>query len=296
MRASSLLLAACLMGLASTASADWRRDYDLGRRAIDEQRWEEAEQLMRSALREDGEPSARKRFQGARFDVYVPHFYAGLAAARRGDCNAAVELWEHAATRRVVDATASLAAQYREAQGACSRQLAQTPPRSTAAPPPAGEPAPEPAPEPAAATTISQTPTRPAATKAEPAVTRPTASAPPASTPPAAATPRPAQQPPPAAAAANPAPAALLSLVESYLGGRTEQVLRFDPASLGEPRARAQAYLLRAAARHGQALLQGERLDSARDDIRIARQLDARLAPDESLFSPRFRALWRDTR
>lgn len=292
MRASTLLLAACLIGLAPSASADWRRDYDLGRRAVDEQRWEEAEQLMRSALREDGEPSARKRFQGARFDVYVPHFYAGLAAARRGDCNAAVELWEHAATRRVVDATASLAAQYREAQGACSRQLAQTPPGSAAAPSPAGEPAPEPV----AATAITQTPVRPVASQAEPAASRPTASAPPASTPPAAATPRPAQQPPPAAAAANPAPAALLSLVESYLGGRTEQVLRFDPASLGEARARAQAYLLRAAARHGQALLQGERLDSARDDIRIARQLDARLAPDESLFSPRFRALWRDTR
>jgi hypothetical protein len=292
MRASALLVAACLMGLAQTASADWRRDYDLGRRAIDEQRWEEAERLMRSALREEGEPSARKRFQGARFDVYVPHFYAGLAAARRGDCTAAAELWGHAATRRVVDATANLAAQYREVQGACSRQLAQTPPpASTAAPPPAREPAAEPAP----ATSVIQTPSRPPATQAEPAASRPTTSVP-ASTPPAAATPRPAQQPPPVAAAANPAPAALLSLVESYLAGRAEQVLRFDPGSLGNARAQAQAYLLRAAVRHSQALLQGERLDSARDDIRIARQLDARLAPDESLFSPRFRSLWRDTR
>ncbi len=290
MRANTLLVAACLLGLAQPASADWRRDYDLGRRAIEEQRWEEAERLMRSALREDGEPSARKRFQGARFDVYVPHFYAGLAAARRGNCTAAAELWEHPATRRVVDATASLASQYREVQGTCSRQLAQTTPPATP------EPAPGPQTQPVPATASTQTPTRPPATQTEPVVSRPTASAPPVSAPPAAAAPRPAQQPQPAATAANPAPAALLSLVESYLAGRTDQVLRVDPASLGTARAQAHAYLLRAAVRHSQALLQGERLDSARDDIRIARQLDARLAPDEALFSPRFRTLWRDTR
>lgn len=288
MRASALLVAACLMGLAQTASADWRRDYDLGRRAIDDQRWEEAEQLMRSALREDDEPSARKRFQGARFDVYVPHFYAGLAAARRGDCTAAAELWSHTATRRVVDDTASLAAQYREAQAACNRQLAQTPPPTSAA-----APASAPSQQPAASTGAAQTPARPT-------TTRPTASAPPATAPstsaPPATQPRPTQQAPAAAAATNPAPAALLSLVEAYLAGRSDQVLRFDPGSLSDPRAQAQAYLLRAATRHGQALLQDERLDSARDDIRIARQLDARLTPDESLFSPRFRILWRDTR
>jgi hypothetical protein len=76
-------------------------------------------------------------------------------------------------------------------------------------------------------------------------------------------------------------------------------VIQLDPSSLSDGRARAQAHLLRAAARFTLAQLgEGDAaaLDLARRDVRAARAANAALTPDEVLFSPRFRNFWRDSR
>jgi hypothetical protein len=93
-------------------------------------------------------------------------------------------------------------------------------------------------------------------------------------------------------------PAALLDAFRNYLGGRYADVVRLNPDSFSEPRARAQGYLIRAAARQIQAELDGSAagLDAARADIRAVRAASPNLTPDPALFSPRFRSLYNATR
>jgi hypothetical protein len=97
----------------------------------------------------------------------------------------------------------------------------------------------------------------------------------------------------------TPAPAALVTAVEGFLAGRYAAVAQLDPATLADGRSRAQAHLLRAAAKFTLAQLAGgdaAQLEQARRDVRAARGANASLSPDETLFSPRFRAFWRDSR
>src|SRR5690606_20793187 len=100
--AASLLLALACGGAASPAFADWRKDYDRGLKALAEGRHAEAESAFRSALAEDAQPNARKRFQGVVVKLYVPHYYAGLAAYRQGNCAQALQDWRNADSAAVV--------------------------------------------------------------------------------------------------------------------------------------------------------------------------------------------------
>jgi hypothetical protein len=65
-------------------------------------------------------------------------------------------------------------------------------------------------------------------------------------------------------------------------------------------RARFHALLLRAAAKHTMAQLQGDSggtlLAGAQADIRAAKALFPANQPDQTLYSPRFRALYQQTR
>lgn len=94
------------------------------------------------------------------------------------------------------------------------------------------------------------------------------------------------------AAAPKPAPELLRSLVASYLAARFDDVAGWDRLDdLPDSRARAQALLLRAAARWHLYVRGGEqdaRLGAAIDsDLRQARRLDSALQPNTRAFSPR---------
>jgi tetratricopeptide (TPR) repeat protein len=277
-----LITVIALLLPASAALADWKNDYDRGLRAIDAGNWSEAESAFRAALADEAQPSARKRFQGVVTKPYVPHYYAGLAAYRQGNCQRALEYWNNAASAAVVSGLADLRGAQSSGQSDCNTRLAAStrPPATTS---------------PTAATPIAT----PATTPGKPPATSPTR--PVASTPPPAATPtRPATQPvkPPVVASA-PAPAALVTAVEGFLAGRYAAVAQLDPATISDGRSRAQAHLLRAASRFTLAQLAGgdaSQLDLARRDVRAARGANASLTPDETLFSPRFRAFWRESR
>ena len=283
---SKLALAIAALCVASAAQADWKKDYDRGVKAAESGNWAEAESAMRAALAEDSKPDGRKRFQGMVHKVYVPHHYAGLAAYRQGDCEGAMEYWSNAANASVVAGVAALNAAQNKGMADCRAKLAgsttapaatvPTPPPPTVATttPPATTPAKPPAP---VATTTPAKP--PVATPVKPAET--------------VAKPTPAPAPPSAA----PAPAALVQHVQDFLEGRYAAVAQRDPNTLGDARARAQGFLLRAASRHTLSELgDAKQLDLARADVRAARAANPSLAPDETLFSPKFRAFWSATR
>lgn len=94
----------------------------------------------------------------------------------------------------------------------------------------------------------------------------------------------------------------LQPLAAAFFGGDFARAAQWaDEQSLqAVPQARAQALLLRAAARFEIYVLGGERdladFDRIGADIRAARLLDARVVPSERAFSPRFRALFASTR
>ena len=273
-----------LMLPAAQAGADWRNDYDRGLKAIDAGRWAEAESAFRAALGDDPQSNARKRFQGVVIKAYVPHYYAGLAAYRQGNCQRALEYWNNASSSAVVAGLADLRGVQSSAISDCNTRLAS----NTRPPPPV-------------ATTVTPPP---------PAAATPTTTKPPASTPtrpvattqtsPATPTKPPAEVAKPPVAATSPAPAALVAALDSFLAGRYAAVTQFDPATLADGRSRAQGHLLRAASRFTLAQLAGgdttTQLDQARRDVRAARSANASLTPDETLFSPRFRTFWRESR
>jgi hypothetical protein len=281
-----LLLALVAALAAAPAQADWRKDYDRGLKALEDGRFAEAESAFRAALGEDGQPNARKRFQGVVVKLYVPHYYAGLAAYRQGDCQEALEYWRNSASAAVVAGQPELNSMQTRGIADCTQKLAATtkPPTTTTTTTP-----------PVATTTPGTTstpgttkppvgPTTPPVATTKPPVTTPTVKPPPTTTP--TTTP-----------SATPAPAALVTLVNAYLGGQYANVTQTDPGTLADGRAKAQGFLLRAAARFTLAELGDEtQREAARRDVRSARAANANLAPDEAMFSPRFRAFWRESR
>jgi tetratricopeptide (TPR) repeat protein len=280
-----LLLALIVALAAAPAQADWRKDYDRGLKALEDGRFAEAESAFRAALGEDGQPNARKRFQGVVVKLYVPHYYAGLAAYRQGDCQEALEYWRNSASAAVVAGQPELNAMQTRGIADCTQKLAATtrPPTSTTTTPAVATTTP------GSTTTPGTTkppvgPTTPPVATTKPPVTTPTVKPPPTTT---------TTTPP----SATPAPAALVTLVNAYLGGQYASVTQTDPGTLADGRAKAQGFLLRAAARFTLAELGDEaQREAARRDVHSARAANANLAPDEAMFSPRFRAFWRESR
>lgn len=292
-------LALLLAGASGAAFADFREDYAQGLKSADDGKWGDVARRMSDALEGQAAPEVQMRMYGQRFEPYVPAFFLGIALAKQGDCETAVQLLRNPATMKVVNDTRArrrlgeFKPVAEKGLADCERKLAggATEPPKPAAPAVATPAAPTATTPPAVATT-----TRPATSPA----TRPAAPVP---TPPkpaviASNTPAPATAPPkPAvpAPAASAAPAQLATALDDFLRGRYQQVVASDPARLGDKRARFHALLLRAAARHTLAQLDGGDLSAAAADVRAAKALE-NSSPDSVLFSPRFRKFYADTR
>lgn len=257
-------VAMLLLALASTpAWADWKQDYARGVEAARDGRWDDVERYMQSALAGNATPAERLRLYGQRYETYAPQHYAGLAALRKGDCNAALRYWSQGGNPAFIGAVPELAEQERLGRLECGNRTA----KQETAPPAVAQEKPKEAP-------------------AVPAVAKPPAT-------------RPTVEPPPARAVAE-APAAprsssvnaqiLRPLVDAYLAGRYNDVLKLSTSIPPTPRLRWHMLTLRAAAAYNLS-----ELDQSRDAARIARQAadDARrgdpsLKPDSEFFSPRF--------
>jgi hypothetical protein len=275
-----LLAALCA---AAPVAADYKGSYARGVKAAEDGDWATVRQRMQEAVGERPEAAPKVNIYGRRWEPYVPQYYLGLAAFNQGDCATALAQWRSAANMNVIGGLPELKAEQDRNTATCETRLAQQsrpqppkpePPKSggTVVAPDGDTPKPNP-PKPE--------PPKPEPPKPEPSRTEP------------AKPPKPVETP-----LAQRVPAPLLEAFRAYLGGRYAEVVRLNPDSFSEPRARAQAYLIRAAARQIQAELDNSAagLDAARADIRAVRAANPALTPDPALFSPRFRSLYSATR
>ena len=268
-------LAALMLVAGGVARADYKRSYTDGVEAAGKGQWGTVREKMNAALSEESTPAAKARIYGTRFEPYVPKYYLGLAAYRQNDCAGALANWNDGPTKAIVQGIPALsgvaAAGVRDCE---SKQVAvETPtPQPTLTP----KPSPTPLPSPTVTPRPSPTPT-----------------------PPPSPTPKPSPSPSPTPAPVA-APVALVNAVEALLAGKYTQAATIDMGQLTDPRARWHAFVIRAAAKYTLSQLQGDaggtQLASVQADIRAAKALDAAKQPDATVFSPRFRTLYQQTR
>jgi hypothetical protein len=263
-------LLAVLALLATPAMADWKQDYARGLEAAKKGNWEDVDRYMKGALAGSAEPVERLRLYGQRFEVYAPQHYAGMAALRQGDCAAALRYWSQGGNESFVRGIPELADEEQQGRAECKTRLVRQgePPVQPVAqqPPVAKPPQPEPAPPPSRPVVVAAAPSRPAE--------------PPPSRPPVVERP-----------AANSVSVEILRpLVDAYLDGRYNDVLKLSSSVPPTSRLRWHMLTLRAAAAFNLA-----ELSESADAARIARQAanDARkaepgLKPDSNYFSPKF--------
>lgn len=261
---------AALALLATPAMADWKQDYARGLEAAKKGNWEDVDRYMKSALAGNAEPAERLRLYGQRFEVYAPQHYAGMAALRLGDCTAALRYWSQGGNESFIRGVEELADEEQQGRAECKTRLVRQ-----------GEP-PKPAVEPIAKQTPVATPPTPA-----PPPSRPIVAAPPT---------RPAESPParppvvdrPATNSVN--AQILRPLLDAYLDGRYNDVLKLSASVPPTPRLRWHMLTLRAAAAYNLAEL-GQSADAtkiARQAADEARKAEPALKPDSSYFSPKF--------
>ena len=284
------LIALALLALAAVAHADYKVDYSRGLEAYKDGKYAEARQLMQQALDEHAEPAAKIRFYGQVFGSYLPQHYAGLAAFKLGDCATALAQWGSPANRQVAAQLPEIGGEEQRNAATCGlKAVAKTEDKSTKPTEPV-----------TAKTTVAENlPLKTVVaenTPPKPVVPPPKLPEPPStktSTPPA-------EKPPvekPVVAARNTPPEPLLQAFDNYLTGRYADVARINPDSYADTRARFHAYLVRAVSKYTLARISAdaEMLKSAGADVRAARALDARTEPDAALFSPGFRAFYRES-
>jgi hypothetical protein len=282
-------LLATLLGVAP-ALADYKDSYSRGLEAVKDGDWAEVRRRMQEAIADRADAAPRVRLYGQRWEPYVPQYYLGLAAFRQGDCATALQQWKSPANQAVIGSVPALNAEQGKHQASCEQKLAQNtdkPPTTPDKPP-------------TTPTTIpvvpgDTPPDKPPTTKPEvkpevkPPVEKPPVEKPPVDKPPVEKPP--VKPPTPTTTIVERVPPPLLEAYKAYLAGRYADVNRINPESYADPRPRAQAFLVRAAARFTQAAVEADEklLDGARADVRALRQADAQLQPDPTLFSPRFR-------
>lgn len=273
---------------ASPLPADYKDSYSRGLEAAKDGDWATLRQRMQEAIQDNPTAAPRVRLYGQRWEPYVPQFYLGLAAFRQGDCATALAQWRSAANTGVIGSVPGLKAEQDKHTAACDTRLAQQPKPDTPKPDVLKPDAPKP--DGGRADQGTVTPDGGKTTPPKPPPPRPD---PPKPDPPRPDPPKPAETP-----IAQRVPGPLLDAFRNYLGGRYADVVRINPDSYGDARSRAQAYLVRAAARQILAELDGSAagLEAARSDIRAVRAASPSLTPDPALFSPRFRSLYSATR
>jgi hypothetical protein len=269
-------LAVALLASAA-AHAEFRDDYALGLRAIDEGKYADARMYLERALAAQGEPVSKIILNGNIEQPYLPYHFLGMAAYKQGDCAGAKQAWENPMNRRMLGRLFQLEREERRLASGCKPKAQVAAKEPEPAPPPS--PAPEPAPEPVAPPTEPAPPAKPPPREApKPATVEKTPATPPE---------KPESERAP--------PSRLVRALDSFLAGKYVDAARIDPAALSGNRARFQGYLVRAAARFTEAEISGDKelLAGARADAAAAHAIDATTQPDEIVFSPKFRAFYR---
>ena len=136
----------CVLGGAVPCLADHQDSYRKGIEAVDRKRWADVARFMAEAIAAKPAEGERVKIYGVRYEVYLPHFFRGLALARLGDCDAALPALRSSERQGPVKATIHFAALMDEITACEARtpRKAPEPMPSRAAPAPAA-PTPDPA-------------------------------------------------------------------------------------------------------------------------------------------------------
>jgi hypothetical protein len=294
--------AALLAAAAAGAHADYKDDYSRGLAALKDGNYAEARQRLERALGEQPEAAMRVRLYGQRWEPYLPQHYLGVAAFKMGDCAAALAQWNSAENKRTVGELPDIQGEQQRDSAECAKTAVAQ--KASAPPPPAQPSTPAQTPDKAAAVATSSPAqsalanTRAASDAPRPATPPPAEAAKVALNKPATPADRPQPAPENSPVSAAP-PESLIAAFDKYLAGRYADVAAIDPASYRDARSRYHAFLLRAAARYTLSLVGGDQslVDAAREDIKAARAANARAAaPDATMFSPRFRTFFAQSR
>jgi hypothetical protein len=90
------LILAGLVLAAAPAAADYRDSYRRGLEAAGRESWPDVTRYMRAALSEQPREGEPVFVDASRTEIYLPHYYLGLALFRTGNCVAARREWEAA--------------------------------------------------------------------------------------------------------------------------------------------------------------------------------------------------------
>ncbi|HET9033401.1 MAG TPA: hypothetical protein VFN25_10900 [Dokdonella sp.] len=250
--------------VAMPALAGWKQDYARGLEAAKDGRWDDVQRYMESALADNAKPAKRVRLYGQRFEAYAPQHYAGLAALRLGDCDKALAFWSQAANKVVANSNSELAEAETQGRAECSNRLVRQ-----------GKTTPTEAPA-----TARQTPTPAPAPERAPPPPRAVVKAPPPAPPPTVDS----------RGSSSISTQILRPLVDAYLSGRYNDVIKLSNQVPPTPSLRWQMLTLRAAAAYN--LSQLEQSDNAAGIARKAadqaRSTDPSRKPDTKYFSPKF--------
>jgi len=299
-----LLLAALLLASAPAHAA--KDTYARGLKAAGDGNWAEAEARMREALADDATPVPRALMYGRVFEPYVPQYFLGIAAYKRGDCAAAVRNLQHGPTRAAV-ADSKARPRLSKFAGVADQALRECEQKAVAVVPPPPPPPPvnnEAAQREAAQREAAQ---REAAQReaarvelAKQEAAKREAARREAELKAAQKQTVPPPPPPPVVPTAVPAPAAVAAALDNFLRGKYVEAASVNPTALADAKAKFHALLLRAASRHTLAQVAGDPgnvlMGQAATDVRAAKALQPTAKPDESLYSPRFRQFYSSTR
>ncbi len=107
-----------LLGVATTARADFREDYVAGLKALDQGRIAEAQKYLQRAFDAQPDPVDKIDLDG-NSQPYLPLHFLGVVAYRLGDCTAAAKYWSNPLNRRMVDRLTLLRSQEQQLQANC---------------------------------------------------------------------------------------------------------------------------------------------------------------------------------
>ena len=106
MSKSRLTMIACCFVLvlvfSSTAIADFKRDYTVGKKSFEDAEYANAIQKFRAAIADKPGSAALIKLYGVRFDSYIPYYYLGQSYFQLNDCSSAIEFWNQAIRAGVI--------------------------------------------------------------------------------------------------------------------------------------------------------------------------------------------------
>lgn len=90
----STIFALLLLFFASTAEAEFKRNYTLAKKSFEDGDYAEAVKKFSDAISDNPKSAARVKLYGMRYDSYIPHYFLGEAYFKLNDCASAMAAWD----------------------------------------------------------------------------------------------------------------------------------------------------------------------------------------------------------